>query len=386
MAAAVIAVSLGVLGLACAARFAVSPLRRLPPVHGRYKRLGSQRLRAGAFGDGPQIQCVYPTLDSEGMQGEYTTPVSAAGLGVAMRSKVMEWLSWFLLSWQPHPNIIGAAILPRAETPGRKGLPLVLFSHGLFGTCDMYLQLARDIASYGVIVVSISHNDGTSSHDPHNVPYRHPPAGMQYSNKDEVVQFRKPFLDRREKEVDEVLRYLKKDEMLKSYIDFSKIILAGHSFGAAAVMDYGQRKIHDKSILGYLLYDTWTYALGENVKVSRPALAVQSSLFANNNEAPERNERLGQDDHLHSFWIPQTSHQLWSDFAFLLPSFVNPVTHFRDPHEHHKSWVEATHMFLHHYLAPGEDTADEARKLAALVIPPTPHRKPVSKTDVMGQH
>ena len=363
-------VGIALAGLAALSRAAMAPKRRMPKPAGFHSKVSSTRVTFGKI----NAQIVYPTGASEGTYADYTPSHSASGLGVAFHSKLLEYIGWFFLANQRHPDFDSAP--PCKKHADR--LPLVIFSHGLFGTQDMYLQLLRDIASHGAVVVAPTHNDGTSSYNPHVIPYVSPPKEMVYDNKEEVCAFRKPFLEKRDAELNEVLSGLKEHPIWGSHIDFEKVILAGHSFGGATVMHYGSNH-DDVNIKGYLLYDTWTHPVEEEVQVTRPFLAVQSESFANNGEAAERNRRLGMRKHrdAHSFWIPNTTHQLWSDFALLIPARLNPTTNFGDPTNQWAAWVEATHLFMdHHFANDGNGVLD---------IPETEHRIGVSVGDTKGR-
>ena len=365
--------------LIAAARHCVSPVQRLPAVRGSHTRLGTRRLRVGANGDGPFVQCIYPAADDAGAQAGsswYTPPHSAGGLGVTLGSRFLEWAFWALFSYQRHPDVEGAACVTKEKTPGGRGLPVVIFSHGLHGTSDMYLQACRDIASFGAYVIAVEHEDGTSSYNPRVRPYQTPPKSMNYSVKEEVVEFRKPFLETRAAEVDQVLAWVNAgDDEVSGVVDPSRVVLAGHSFGAATSLQYGYDKRHNNDIKALLLYDVWDHPLKDGVHAaSRPVLSVQSEVFATNDEAAARAARLPHEtsSHSHSFYIPSTTHNLWCDYSLLLPHYINPLVKFSSPLPQHEAWVDATHRFLKHYVAT--DAGGEK----PLDIPLSEHRLPVT--------
>ena len=122
-----------------------------------------------------------------------------------------------------------------------EGWPVVLFSHGLFGSMEEYSTICREVASHGFIVIAPEHEDGSASyaekaansdsadecdrnlHSPQSkidivfaadvmdsncVPYDEKkfeevaipytkPNGVVYADKQSVVDFRKPFLKKR---------------------------------------------------------------------------------------------------------------------------------------------------------------------------------------------
>ena len=122
--------------------------------------------------------------------------------------------------------------------------PIVFFSHGLFGSLEIYSFICAKIASLGYIVVSLEHEDGTAlfarSDKDEVVPYKRPPTGLQYVHED-VSEFRKPFLQQRLDELQKVISAFCSDENesymndvvkdLRQKADFNRIVLSGHSFG-----------------------------------------------------------------------------------------------------------------------------------------------------------
>ena len=77
---------------------------------------------------------------------------------------------------------------------GEDRFPIVFFSH-LFGSMEMYSNICRHLASMGMVVVAIEHEDGSACYaqnkDGDEIYYRKPPAGIDYSDRDQV-RVRKP--------------------------------------------------------------------------------------------------------------------------------------------------------------------------------------------------
>ena len=143
------------------------------------------------------------------------------------------------------------SVLLRPEVSGKdektleKKWPTVIFSHGLFGSMELYSIICREIASYGFVVVAPEHEDGSASYaekaashelnsdmnrksnqihvtidneaartsegrdeyfQSHVIPYQNglDQKGLVYREKESVVNFRRPFLRKRCEE----LRYL----------------------------------------------------------------------------------------------------------------------------------------------------------------------------------
>lgn len=141
--------------------------------------------------------------------------------------------------------------------------PLVLFSHGLSGTMEMYTELCAQIASTGCVVVAVEHEDGSASYastsDGIRIPYKQPlpNAKVPYSRK-KVLDFRTPMLEQRVNEQRRIIECLLRtneesdsnsdDETplstlvrkIISVTDISRLHLVGHSFGGATQLLAGQ--------------------------------------------------------------------------------------------------------------------------------------------------
>jgi hypothetical protein len=92
--------------------------------------------------------------------------------------------------------------------------PVMFFSHGLFGCREMYSHFARNIASHGVVVVVIEHEDGSACYcktvEGVDKFYKHPPEGLKYANRQDVRDFRGPMLSKRVMELSAVIAYFDK--------------------------------------------------------------------------------------------------------------------------------------------------------------------------------
>ena len=131
-----------------------------------------------------------------------------------------------------------------------KQWPVVILSHGLYGTLEMYTSLCSQIASFGFIVIAIEHEDGSAvyassstSKSASPIYFTPIPDTLTYGNRKEVVDFWQPFLNKREKEMIHELRCLPgaadkdsicTDPLLQSILtaaDKNRVQLMGHSFG-----------------------------------------------------------------------------------------------------------------------------------------------------------
>ncbi len=173
-----------------------------------------------------------------------------------------------MLQEKPHPCYYGVDPLVSLEKEEQNEFPLVVFSHGLSGTMEMYSQLCSQIASTGCVVVAIEHEEGSASYaerlaDTDNdtgddgvvIPYRR--AGVDFSKvpytRDWETNFRAPMLEQRVKEVQNICEFFQEQphnnitfvqvegleksslliERIVSITDPSNLHLVGHSFGGA---------------------------------------------------------------------------------------------------------------------------------------------------------
>jgi len=148
-----------------------------------------------------------------------------------------------------------------APTTARAGYPVVLFSHGLWGTLEMYSSLCAGMAEAGYIVVAMEHEDGSAlaawTADGAEVPSKMPPKDM-VQTKATIEAFRQPFLDKRVREMRATARSVVSssssssswvggggggDRVLSEILscaDTERLFLVGHSFGAATVVRASQ--------------------------------------------------------------------------------------------------------------------------------------------------
>jgi len=191
-------------------------------------------------------------------------------------------------------------------------LPVVVFSHGLYGNCDLHTAFSSQLAQEGYIVVVLEHEGGAASYcrteeDGVVLDYIVPPTldpdtegktkQEQYQHYLQVCRgFRGPILRKREKEIEIVVQCLKGAASHDAYplegatglpfasstsatataaaahckhlfdsIDASHMILAGHSFGGATAVVAAQstRPGLANAFQCCLLYDPWTECLDE---------------------------------------------------------------------------------------------------------------------------
>lgn len=122
--------------------------------------------------------------------------------------------------------------LPKSNQPS----PLVIVSHGASGTRDGLFALASELAENGYVVLCLEHV--TSNLDDIRRRMRNNRVGYRDAlvacGKDLVPRKNRP-LDVRAS-IDFATRLNQKDQRLRGRIDFSKIAMLGHSFGAYTTM------------------------------------------------------------------------------------------------------------------------------------------------------
>lgn len=155
-----------------------------------------------------------------------------------------------------------------------KRWPIVIFSGGLFSTAEMYTQFCRDMASLGMVVIAIEHEDGSGFFAVNGtsgkaIEYKSPPKGVN------LVDARRHFLEQQHDEIQRtasgIIRIVQDKSSSLSDVapevvdvlrlaDSRAMLLAGHSFGAAGIFNY-LREVSKSSagnpFKGALLVDLW---------------------------------------------------------------------------------------------------------------------------------
>ena len=256
---------------------------------------------------------------------------------------------------------------PTLNDKGEKTLeetwPTVIFSHGLFGSMELYSTICREIASHGFVVVAPEHEDSSASYAEkatshefsgdgirksdqvevifgngaaridlsegydeyfakYVIPYK-TPEDVVYSEKESVINFRRPFLQKRFQE----LRYLiigliqlasdpqtaennpnYDHAITEDFMSFEKkklrevllttnltdpdkksVILAGHSFGGSTVLSMVHQlnddittMIKGVNIKSLLLLDTWVSPVPDEIlsrKLNIPTMSIFCETF-----------------------------------------------------------------------------------------------------------
>ena len=153
-------------------------------------------------------------------------------------------------------------------------MPLVIFSHGLAGTRNMYAALASALASQGYLVAAVEHRDGSASytaiHEKHGV--KHKP----YVHTDGNFAWRREQIGKRVAEFDAAVAALSRDapprnahpgsrfdvSVLDGLVDASRLVAIGHSFGGATVVAATGARSAATRVRRAVLLDPWTAPFG----------------------------------------------------------------------------------------------------------------------------
>lgn len=249
--------------------------------------------------------------------------------------------------------------------------PILFFSHGLGGMRTTYSHICYEFASYGLVVASFEHLDGSASvgfshGGQQKVPYtrklpiRHGKESRQYQLKHRVGEIKKgielvsglhegnpemklydsdraKFIPLHQHKENSSLRTLA--QQFKGRLDLSASYLSGHSFGATTAIEAAYqfaRKTpnfsHSFQSKAVLAFDPWMALAGEHLflePLSRPTLVINTHLFQDQPsirklhrlfriETADSHDFAEQESKM--LTILNTGHQAQSDLALLLPS------------------------------------------------------------------
>ncbi|CAI2363079.1 unnamed protein product [Moneuplotes crassus] len=172
--------------------------------------------------------------------------------------------------------IIGSKLHKDFET-GHKKLTPVIISHGISSCREHFVTLASMLASYGCIVYTLNHTDGSSiigkdysvkgsKHYNYNY-YDRKKKVDSFGNKYEHDEFRLKFLNGRMDDIETVLDYIK-DQSIKEYkhIDLDKIVSMGHSMGGMTCIEMAKK--FDKDFKICISFDPYFCARHKDIEKS----------------------------------------------------------------------------------------------------------------------
>jgi platelet-activating factor acetylhydrolase len=330
--------------------------------------VGSWQGRLGA-GRGPLVHAYYPAVTAAPASAPYMREEAAKGFASWLGLRALSFVFTARLPAVKHGLVRNAPALPAAARGGRR-FPVLVFSHGLGGNSEMYSALCGDLASHGVVVLAIEHEDGSGSYcHPAGAEtalyYKSPPKGMAYV-RDSVVEFRAPFLAQRRAEVATVLEALGKrsglvgddqlvlenkaakagagaveppqgapqyvqpppppNALLEAILESAEpdsVFLGGHSFGGCSSVTNAHH-FKEHGIRGIVLLDLWPFPIPDDVVskgVPQPVLSILTEQFVNNGEVAITKQLLKNSSEVKSFFVPGSTHQQFSD----APYFTSPA-------------------------------------------------------------
>jgi platelet-activating factor acetylhydrolase len=376
--------------------------------------VGVRRGRLGGAGGRttPALQVFYPAAT-------HTSSISLK----YFRSEALDGLADFTgsprvifdpLSLRDHPAAAGASILE----PPFGGWPVVLFSHGLAGSMEMYTQLCMQIASFGFVVVAIEHEDGSGAYAERAPPsttsnehavfdlpakgteaiyYTRPPPGDW--ERPAIVEYRAPQQSHRLDELRATLERIQATDASKApqahhsmamysrpaakavqhdgtsllsvfqHCDTSRVSLIGHSFGGAtvALAASPSAALPTGPPVAVVMLDVWAGCLSdEQIREQRPVpmLAIYSEAWKSQVlDSPCARDLLSSAPALRAALIlKKTVHQSFSDVANWVPGAVSRCASASDSVP---------------YPSPLRLSLTERPALTPLLAPPQPLKKPL---------
>lgn len=259
------------------------------------------------------------------------------------------------------PSLVSFTTTPDSmETPvlqhQHEKFPVIVWSHGLGGNRSTYSNACGTLASFGFVVASIEHTDGSASTTvldagKYHVPYRRPPnKGLNEGELEILRVFRGGQVKYRAEEVKECVGILEAIEagnytggldgpgitfdwsQLKGKLDLNNMAMAGHSFGAATTLAALASPDH-KFRCGVVL-DAWMFSLPRELVIKTPLLSINTSAFhwrANlvrlHALFPHLAGTAATPAEKASVFItqPDTAHQNHSDFPLLFPNLMSAI-------------------------------------------------------------
>jgi platelet-activating factor acetylhydrolase len=274
-----------------------------------------------------------------------------AVVGLADYSRTSATLLSFL-SLKKHPCHMNA------EPIRNKKFPLVVFSHGLGGSMEMYTQLCQQIASHGYLVVAMEHEDGSGAYaeTPLGKPIRYKRPDETPYSREKVLNFRRAFLQQRVQETTQLLDVImnkpdsttiRVQKILKLCDTSEGVSLVGHSFGAATMILAAQKYLEEKCFVpkSLSIMDVWAFSLEDKVLdqgVPLPTVHVLSEDWITNPETAQVDQFLQNCPKLSSFYAPNSVHASFSDAVSWLPRVIGSKLYLRGKKEQTHVTIPAT--------------------------------------------
>lgn len=307
------------------------PLPAFPKLQGRYQTIGCHTGRYG----GVECRVFYPSAMelprvAPKDRVQYLHHGDHLAKGLSVFSRVPRWI-FNNLSNAYLASINEAAI---AAPPSEQGWPLVIYSHGLAGSLELYSTINEQMASQGNIVVVVNHCDGSASvarPEDHRIEYYQKVSREVIDNVDGAgFRFRNAQLRHRVHELQRVLNAITKlhqeqpSQGLFQHVNLDNVSVWGHSFGGATALTTAHI---DPRFRKAVLLDAWMEPVDDEVKrgigARIPVLHIISDQFMHwrpNMEGMKQHMR-GCSHPLSKFLVLQGSrHNNFSDLPLFAPT------------------------------------------------------------------
>lgn len=137
----------------------------LPPIKGAKYNIGVVDVHLPVLIDGKDdhvtARIFYPTKDDSASSIPYLNPKNAIAFckeSMKIAPPAIRSMDWILHTWR-----LMKLPVKRNAAPLEKKMPLVVYSHGLGGTREIYTYQTLNVAASGNIVVSLDHADGSAA-------------------------------------------------------------------------------------------------------------------------------------------------------------------------------------------------------------------------------
>eukprot|EP00443_Scrippsiella_acuminata_P030854 CAMPEP_0115304398 /NCGR_PEP_ID=MMETSP0270-20121206/71443_1 /TAXON_ID=71861 /ORGANISM="Scrippsiella trochoidea, Strain CCMP3099" /LENGTH=403 /DNA_ID=CAMNT_0002722485 /DNA_START=258 /DNA_END=1469 /DNA_ORIENTATION=+ len=245
----------------CGAKIAVIGQPYQPPLRGLYTTVGSRVDRIG----GIRCRTFYPAQPSSNRDGDAAYLTEGTKTSDAM-ARLVFFPGFLLEHLGAASSGCGLRSEPLLPQPGTQGYPVLVYSHGQGGNMDMGAYFLSQIASHGVVVVAVEHQDGSASTaDPSN------PRPFSLTSGQLGVQ-------RRAEELAEVADVLAIKRGLAETLgaDPSRMLVGGHSYGGPTAILAAL--LRPRLFQGLVLHDP---ALGSSLpKPPQPVFSIVGDQYA----------------------------------------------------------------------------------------------------------
>uniref|UniRef100_A0AAV1V6Y2 1-alkyl-2-acetylglycerophosphocholine esterase n=1 Tax=Peronospora matthiolae TaxID=2874970 RepID=A0AAV1V6Y2_9STRA len=329
------------------------PWPDLSQLHGPYRTIGCRAVRLG----GIECRVFYPSTALD----ESASPIHPDGVATKRfvpylhhGHHIMKGLSSSqnLPAWLFH-NMSNAHLGALQDAPiasrtlSSAGWPVVIFSHGLAGSLELYSCVNQELASHGYVVVVPNHCDGSAcvcSPETGRFEYYQQITAEVRDDIDQAgFRFRNGQLQQRVREVRSVLDAIVSQSTAPTSVfnqcNLDEVSVAGHSFGAATALSVAHQ---DKRFKKMVLLDAWMEPLDDAVRdglgARVPALHLMSEHFLHwrpNAKSTERHARGCTHTLSRLTWLRDTRHNNFSDISVFSPILnrllksIGKIDHFR---------------------------------------------------------